>query len=118
LLITLQVVPWGGDGRWPAFNPLKMRSGEVAGSMAWTVTDDAENHTIFVRPGMTRLLFGLARVGHELEHCLDPLFGNDEHHSALHFCGRSFNPVRSWRHLEYATPTLARRLRASGRLEW
>lgn len=95
---------------WAGFRP----GGKgTKGAMAWCSRD---LQVIYVRRGAERWLSGLARLGHELEHVLDPAFGNDEHHPWWHFCCRAFFPIRTWRHARHATRGLAWRLRRDGEL--
>lgn len=112
MIVTLTVVSWEG------FSLRHMRSGDIRGSMAWSRRDkETGDWHVFVRRGMDLWLFGLARIGHELEHCLDPSFDNEDHHPASHLCGRSFFPVRRWKHFEKVTKAQAREFRRTGRLE-
>lgn len=106
--IELEVVGWRDYRPWLA------KSGSVAGSLAWSYVDDGGTGHVVVRWGAQWLLWGLARLGHEIEHCLDDGFGNEEHHPIGHLCLRSYSPVRSWRHGDFATPTMARKLRGAG----
>ena len=105
------------DAGWSDFRPWLAKSGNVAGSFAWAkVAEDGVGH-IYIRRGMDRVLWGLARVGHELEHMLDPDFRNKDHHPAGHFCLRSYNFVRKWEHGLFATQEKARLLRKQRFLE-
>lgn len=97
---------------WCDYRPWRAKSGSVAGSLAWSKGDQ-----IWVRRGADRFLWGLQRIGHELEHALCPDFGNAEHHSAAHRCLRVYSPWRRWLHAERASPTLAAHLRTHGFLD-
>jgi hypothetical protein len=99
---------------WRDYRPWKAKSGNVAGSLAWSWVDDAGVGHVAVRAMMQWLLWALARLGHEIEHCLDPTFGNEEHHPFSHQCLRSYSPRRSWKHAAKATPQMARDLREHG----
>lgn len=102
---------------WKDFRPLKAKSGNVSGSLAWSNHDDGGTAHVYVRRGAQWLLWGLARIAHELEHCLDTEFRNKDHHPAGHFCIRSYNFVRKWDHAEKTTPGMARLFRSQGWLE-
>lgn len=105
---------------WKGFSLLRMRSGDTRGSMAWSKTTRtdvrAARHDVTIRRGADRWLCAEARAGHELEHGMAD-FDNEDHHPLGHFCLRSFNPLRSWRHAEQATPELARKLLEQGWLD-
>jgi hypothetical protein len=101
---------------WTGFNPLKARSGNVAGSLAWTTWaswsagDAVRQAFVHVRAGAERHFFSKQRLMHELEHVLDASFTNEAHHSALHFCTRSYNAIRFHRHCLYANDWMVKGL--------
>jgi hypothetical protein len=102
---------------WKDWRPWFARSGDIRGSLAWSTVDDAGVHHVVVRRGAHRWLCGLQRVGHELEHALDPTFGNAQHHSWIHMCLRAYFPIRSWDHAKLASADLAKLLIVRGHLD-
>lgn len=82
---------------------------------AWT---DGEG-TINIRPPFDRVLFPLARVLHEAEHCLaDDFSSNDDHHSAWHLCGRVAHGFRLFGLRHIKTPRwVAKELLAHGKVQ-
>ena len=106
---------------WRDFRPWHARSGDTRGSLAWSrreVLDDQVVGQVFVRWGMQWLLWGLERLGHELEHVLDESFTNEGHAQHRgHGCLRAYSFWRSWQHAEKATPGQAMLLRSKYWLE-
>lgn len=103
MLVTLERVGWSD------YRPWKAKPGNKAGSLAWC---DPKTATVYCRRGVATL----SRLGHELEHLLDPKFRNENHHPWFHFCIRSYGPFRQWRHQKKVAKPFARELQRTAKL--
>lgn len=111
--VSLVLVGW--DDYWPGFLSLlgfKRPEGRSS-NLAWV--RGGKDANVYVRRGLHLLphLVLVRILAHEIEHLLEPDFTrNRDHHSALHFCGRtaSFLGALSLRHLSPESIRAARYL--------